>query len=1142
MAKKSAQASFEVLLRKLARYFTSSVRSRGEAYYREGRVFLSEDDGGFWTMAVVSGSHAYTVIIDIEPKRKSWKVVLDCDCPYMDSLDGYCKHTWAVLLAQQAERPTSLSTFGVVPNRVNLTMLDDGRDMNDDMYWDDSEGDDEHVSFADEPFAIPFPLSYIPTDRSGNSRATRRNAKKLSEPRWTQWFRSIPPMHTPTAKTSQLAATAVEPLYVIDLAECTQRRAPVICLCQQTMTRTGKLGKVKRLPLGPVDIPRLSTETDRRIGLLLLGAGSVDALGKFASSTDLGWLPKQSDWTVRGSFQEALMPLLAASERFFWRTNRNTRLNRIEWDDGSPWELFLSLDRKDKTTYDINLALRRNGDRKPIAPGDRFLGQDTSLALFDSTLCRVDAHLCGEWLRRFEDSGPVSIKKSELPRMMEELSRFDAIPPVEWPDDLAVRTIADCDPQPHLELQIGAAGRHDSATPATADLFFHYDDLVVPGLAPGQFAVDADSKCMLYRQPKVEGTLLARLFDLGCRTVHYGEGLEVPQRRLPELVTTLVDEGWIVYGDAARYHAAGDFKIEVTTGIDWFDVDGHVEFGDQQASVPDLLAALRRGDKFVRLGDGSSGILPQAWLDRHRGWMDLGSSENGSLRFAKTQIGLIDALLAELPEATFDRELADLRGQIAGFSGIEPAQEPRGFQGELRAYQREGLGWLRFLDRFGWGGCLADDMGLGKTVQVLGWLANPEIQDGNGPSLVVAPKSVVFNWVREVERFAPWLRVIDYTGTLRKALRDGLPQCDLVVTTYGTLRRDIKFLSELAFNYIILDEAQAIKNATSQSAKAARVLRARRRVALTGTPVENHLGDLWSILDFLNPGMLGSVKAFKNLAGQSPRAAANDRHLHLIQAAVRPFILRRTKAKVAPELPVRSEQTVECELGKAQTKLYQELRDHYRASLMKRVDNVGLSRSKMHVLEALLRLRQAAIHPGLIDKSKAKAGSAKLDALLSMLEEITDEGHKALVYSQFTGMLSFVRAELDQRRTVYEYLDGHTRHRDACVDRFQNDEGCPLFLISLKAGGVGLNLTAADYVFILDPWWNPAIEAQAIDRTHRIGQTKCVNAYRLIARDTVEEKIVQLQQSKRELAEAIITEKNSLIRSLSREDLALLLS
>jgi SNF2 family DNA or RNA helicase len=457
---------------------------------------------------------------------------------------------------------------------------------------------------------------------------------------------------------------------------------------------------------------------------------------------------------------------------------------------------------------------------------------------------------------------------------------------------------------------------------------------------------------------------------------------------------------------------------------------------------------------------------------------------------------------------------------------------------------------MEFLRRYSFGGCLAEDMGVGKTAQVLAQLearrvlraaANGkggETDAPCGPSLVVVPKSLVFNWKQEAARFTPQLRVLDHTGLARDVA--GFAAYDVILTTYGTLRRDAAEFKDIEFDYIVLDEAQAIKNANTESAKAARLLRGRNRLALSGTPVENHLGELWSIFEFLNPGMLGAASVLK-LAGGAGRNPGEETR-RLLAHALRPFILRRTKEQVARELPSKSEQTIFCELEGPQRKLYNELRAHYRSTLLNTVAAQGLAKSKIQVLEALLRLRQAACHPGLLDPKRRSDSSAKLDVLIGRLGEIVEEGHKALVFSQFTSLLGIVRDRLDEAGVVYEYLDGSTRDRQAHVERFQNDPACGLFLISLKAGGLGLNLTSAEYVFLLDPWWNPAVEAQAVDRAHRIGQTRQVFAYRLIARDTVEEKVLQLQNSKRELAAAIISEDNSLIRNLQREDLELLLS
>jgi SNF2 family DNA or RNA helicase len=471
---------------------------------------------------------------------------------------------------------------------------------------------------------------------------------------------------------------------------------------------------------------------------------------------------------------------------------------------------------------------------------------------------------------------------------------------------------------------------------------------------------------------------------------------------------------------------------------------------------------------------------------------------------------------------------------------MEPS---RGFQGELRDYQKEGLGWMRFLEEFGLGGCLADDMGLGKTVQVLALLESrrqAQEDSKSATSMVVVPRSLIFNWIEEAARFAPKLQILDHTGMGRAKPGEHFAEFDMILTTYGTLRRDALEFKNIEFDYVILDEAQNIKNSKSVAAKAARLLRARHRLALSGTPFENHLGELWSLFEFLNPGMLGKSSNFGDAPG--PRTIDGPDDKLLVARALRPLILRRTKEQVAKDLPKKTEQLIHCDLDPAQRKLYDEVRDHYRGTLLNKVDQQGLGKSQMIVLEALLRLRQVACHPGLLDPKRLEDSSAKLDVLMPRIQEVVAEGHKALVFSQFTSFLAIVRKRVEAEGIPYDYLDGATRDRQECVEKFQNAEGGRLFLISLKAGGLGLNLTSAEYVFLLDPWWNPAVEAQAIDRTHRIGQQKPVFACRLIARGTVEEKVLELQESKRALVDAVLGEETSLLKNLTREDLEVLLS
>jgi SNF2 family DNA or RNA helicase len=617
--------------------------------------------------------------------------------------------------------------------------------------------------------------------------------------------------------------------------------------------------------------------------------------------------------------------------------------------------------------------------------------------------------------------------------------------------------------------------------------------------------------------------------------------VQIPRARLDSSVAQLAAAGWTIEVSGRRYRPAGSVAWNVTSGIDWFELSAAVDFGGVTADLPTLLEALARGSRSVELSDGSLGILPDSFAAELAPMAALAQKHDGRLRYGRIQVALLDALLAGQPRAHVDEAFERLRDELAAGARPEAEDEPEGFQGTLRHYQREGLGWLTFLERLGLGGCLADDMGLGKTIQVLALLlrrrgAVRAAGIAHRPSLVVVPKSLVFNWLEEARRFAPELKVVNYTGNDRAAAAGALADWDVVVTTYGTLRRDVLAHRELEFDYVVLDEAQSIKNAASQAAKACRLLRCRHRLALTGTPVENHIGELWSIFEFLNPGQLGSAARLRKFLADGRGST------EVVARAVRPYLLRRTKSQVLSDLPEKTEQTLFVELGEEQRRGYDELREHYRQELSGRIGRQGIGRSRIAVLEALLRLRQAACHPGLVDPARVDEAGAKLETLLEQLAEVLDEGHKVLVFSQFTSFLAILRRRLDAAGTVYEYLDGRTTDRQARVQRFQEDPDCKLFLVSLKAGGQGLNLTAADYIYILDPWWNPAVEAQAVDRAHRIGQTRRVFAYRLIARDTVEEKIVALQDRKRDLADSIVRADESIISALTPEDVELLFS
>ncbi|MCC6672054.1 MAG: DEAD/DEAH box helicase [Planctomycetes bacterium] len=832
------------------------------------------------------------------------------------------------------------------------------------------------------------------------------------------------------------------------------------------------------------------------------------------------------------------------------------RIRKVaSFDSGPPWNLVLGLSSADGSArVRLRVQLRRASIERDLDGVEPLAG--AGLLVDGETLAELrPAGGLGSALLELARAG-IEVPRAECARLLGRLLRLplDLVPAVDERLGIGVQRP---EPQPRLRLHPGAeaAPRGQRPTPRSlrAALAFYYGEHLVTAEAAQPAFVNLAPPALVLRDPLRERAAEERLRELGAEARGRWT-YRIPVERLEAMVRHLAGIGWLLEGAGRVVRVPRTPRAAVRWGIDWFDLQLEVDYGEVSVAVQDLIAAFARGETYVRLADGSVGLLPAEWLRRLTPWLQLATSAEGRFRFRPNQGVLLDALLAEAgaelvgSDARFTRWRAALRR----FRRVARIRAPADFHAQLRPYQEYALGWFAFLRRFGMGGCLADDMGLGKTVQILALLAQrrsrPEGRvrgagDEPGdterrPSLVVAPRSVIFHWRREAERFVPGLRVLEHRGNACSTRLAELRSADLVLITYGTLRRGAASLCALHFDYVILDEAQAIKNPATEAAKAARLLRARHRIVLTGTPIENRLDDLWSLFEFLNPGMLGSVRAFREAMHGARRHGVSKR----LRTLLRPFLLRRTKSQVAPELPARTEQVLAVELDEAQRRFYDELRQGVRDSLLTKLDQVGVAAAQIHVLHALLRLRQAACHPGLVEERRKALGSAKLDALLERLRAVRAAGRKALVFSQFTTMLGLLRERLDAAEVTYAYLDGATDDRESCVRRFQDDPACGVFLISLHAGGFGLNLTAAEYVFLLDPWWNPAVEAQAIDRAHRIGQTRAVFACRIIAKDTVEDRILELQERKRALAQAIFAEDRAGMRALTRDDVAALLA
>jgi len=1090
------------LARQVEKLFSRRVRERGREYADSAAVRLVSLENT-WASFEVEGSEVlpYTVLLDWEDDLQSG---MECTCLHFDQ-GNYCKHLWAAIL------------------------------------------------FADRNGLV----DRYRTDRTRSSQSNGRSV--ASKPSWQNQLGQLS-FHSlrDISKPSSVVQSSHSRQLVFRLEHGIESPTPIIGIYEREQQEDGLWGTPTSFHADDPLAPEVTDPVDRRILGFLVGNQNLSEPSYLSNA----WSDRNpsTEILLHPEFYEVLLPMLSETDRFVYLPSPFDweNMRKVSWDTNGTWNFELHAEPLDsENAWSLEGRLVRGRQVRPLSDCLRYY--PSGLIMLDDRLAHFAPPSDTRWIDLLQRQKTVQIPYNDQPELIQELWQTGSPVKVTGDDRLNVEGVVGI---PRGKLVVTT----DSTTPRRAygnrtertlyaRVSFLYDQHEVSLNSATRNWFNAESSQVTCINEEEETRLLNRLMELKLRPKqvnYYGDvppgHLEFPARELDQIVAALVEEDWEVHAEGLPVRKSNRLSLNVRSGVDWFDLDGEATFNGEAMPLPKLLAALLKGDRYIRLGDGTQGMLPAKWLEKLEPLTGLAQQVDGNtIRFQTSQALLLDALLASTQQdgcLTVDRKFTALRKQLQSFQGVKPAKPTQAFRGELREYQQAGLGWLRFLEKFGFGGCLADDMGLGKTVQVLALLAgrNRRLKKGaeKRASLVVAPNSLVHNWQLETERFAPSLRTAMFTGTDRKKRLPDLEAFDMVLTTYGTLRKDIERLSRIPWDYAILDEAQAIKNSSSQTAKASRLLNARHRLALSGTPVENHLGELWSLLEFLNPGLLGTSSAFRNLTGKGTQI--DERQIETLRKGLAPFLLRRTKSQVLPQLPEKMEQRLYCDLSASQQKQYNQLRDHYRAALNKRIAESGLAKAKIHVLEALLRLRQAACHPGLIDSQHASKSSAKLDLLMEQLYKVVSKGHKTLAFSQFTKMLAIVKDQLDKAKIPYEYLDGKTKDRQARVERFQNDADCPVFLISLKAGGTGLNLTAADYVYLLDPWWNPAVESQAIDRTHRIGQTNPVFAYRLIAKNTVEEKILELQSQKSKLAEAIISADSSLLKNLSAEDLQAILS
>ena len=858
--------------------------------------------------------------------------------------------------------------------------------------------------------------------------------------------------------------------------------------------------------------------------------------------------PRHPAVDVRGEDVADLLPLLR--ER---RVLLEPALMQLRYADDQLKPRF-DLELVGGDTFVVKASFERSTDgrRFSLSQGGWFEGVpgwhvDTSSGTAYPIHRRVSPAALRRLLRSPTIAEPIQ-KVAEL--IMTGLPRVALEVGAELPDLAQVADVIDLEPTFRLSAQGDLVG-------VEVGLYAGYGDVETQVASKGlgtpvliQAPDDANPRVRCYRcdipahqdavnkllelglQPDEEGRYFVAHGDAAIR--FWSEGLG----SLPETWTLYVPEDLV--DTHVRSTPIRPFG-KVSSGVDWLSIKVGWESEGVGASREELARCLATGQKYVRLEDGSYATFDaaqvRAVLDREVELMT--AARGGKLPLAQAgRVRELEELLNKAGGCSTTAAAKKLFEKLNDIDNIAATKKPKLLKAKLRPYQEQGISWLKFIHDIGSGGVLADDMGLGKTIQAIALFLIVKAEEKRLSALVVAPTSVVPNWEREIQRFAPTLKVTVWHGADRREQIEELEKAEVIITSYALLRRDVELLRSLDLTYCVLDEAQHIKNPTSATAQAAKTLPAARRLALTGTPIENRLSEIWSIFDFVSPGLLGPLDKFEERYSR-PIDQGDAQAAERLRAIIHPFILRRTKLEVARDLPEKIEDDRICELAGDQKTIYAQVAREVRAQVMGEVERVGLARSQLHILAGLTRLRQAACDPRLLGLPRefSDEDSGKLVALRELVEECVSGGHKVLIFSQFVSMLHIVRQALDQDGVRYEYLDGSTKDRAERVNAFQTDESISVFLISLKAGGTGLNLTAADTVIHYDPWWNPAVEDQATDRAHRIGQTRVVTTYRLIAQGTIEEKILQLKAKKRELVAAVLSEDVGGAKKLTKADL-----
>lgn len=1065
--------------------FEQLIRQKGRQLFQAGRTQITNSEPGLLRGTCEDAGTKYKV----NTRVQGHELHVHCECSYFKSgQNKFCRHIWATLLTADQRGLTSYLAADPVGGEEGMLVAD--------AIWSDGA------------------LTTESNDEKKNWRTLINNVERIRKAQEKTLFKP------------QLT-------YGIDLGRDNNGKTQVNLVVS---IRAAELAEDEGNPFSTVPLERLLhvlRSQDQNIINLLLSNSASDPLGEIRRFRLPSVVePKLVDLLSRMGCEVAY---------------DGVPCGELEVDVEEPWEVVLRIEDQGAFS-ELKPVLLRGEAEIPLDDVGHFI-----LAFPRGFYCGAKRYSLMDnvdnvWLQALDGGeGSYTIPVSGIRDFLSHFSKACSglHPRVEWPESFWSEVEVEGEPQPIMQVEFNELG-------ISADLMFEY------ALEPPQriAAFSAQDQVLQWstrnscaRQQDFEDGIkdgLKKVKDLQyIEEDHlYHIDLEQVQSTLQELEKL----GVVLFGKERKIKSYSKVQLEVSSTVDWFEVKGQIDYGGQKVNIGDMLEAIRNNSRYILLGNGEYGLLPEQWIAKNRHLLEMAENEDGKVQVQKNQFILLKQMMEngdgsiDIKSSKGSKEIERLNKMTQDFEGIESGDPPKKLNADLRKYQVSGLSWLRFLKKFQFGGILADDMGLGKTVQAIASIMEETAtKRKKRMNLIVLPTSLVFNWNEELAKFAPSVKVATYTGTDRGSVKE--IDADVLLTTYGILRRQAEEFAEVHWHYIVLDEAQAIKNHKSQTASAVCRLQGTHRLSLTGTPIENNLMEMWSHMQFLNPNLLGSRDQFtQHVLKSDPGNKGENRGLQKLQKMVFPFILRRTKEDVLTDLPPKVEQVIQCTMGSRQQEYYNTIRDEYRSALLDNISSRGVAGSKLKVIEGLLRLRQVACHPNLLDRNLS-IPSTKLNHLINSVLEAISEGHKILVFSQFTSMLELIVRELTREQVRFTYLDGQTKDRQERVMAFQNDPEIRVFLISLKAGGVGLNLTAADYVFLFDPWWNPAAEQQAIDRAHRIGQTAKVFTYRLITKDTVEEKVVELQNQKRDLVKGVMgSDDGDFVKKLDKGDIEYLFS